>query len=137
MRKIILDTNFLLIPAAQKVDIFSEIDRIIEEPYNIFVVDRTIDELNSIIESQAGKHKDAAKLALQLIRQKNISIMETKQKSLYMHINSKDIVVDDILLKISDENTIIATQDAGLKKRLADKGIQTIILRGKKHLEIK
>ena len=47
MKKIILDTNFLLIPAQFKVDIFDEIDRIMIEKYQLFVLDKTIDELKN------------------------------------------------------------------------------------------
>ena len=56
MKKIILDTNILLIPYTQKVDIFSEFDRILDEPYNLFIIDQTVDELKKITENQKGKH---------------------------------------------------------------------------------
>jgi len=48
MRKIILDTNFLLIPAQFKVDIFSEIDRICSFTYSLFVLDKSVEELKKI-----------------------------------------------------------------------------------------
>ena len=137
MLKIIFDTNFLLIPGSLKVDIFSEIDRIIDEPYKLYIVDKTFDELNNIIENQKSKYKEAAKIALQLIKQKDIKIIDVKQKSLYMTIDSGEHIVDDIILQISNKNTIIATQDKELKKRLSEKSIKTIILRNKKHLELR
>ena len=137
MLKIIFDTNFLLIPGSLKVDIFSEISRIIDEPYELYIVDKTIEELNNIIENQKGKYKEYAKIALQIIEQKNIKVIDVKQKSLYMKYDFDDHIVDDILLKIADENTIIATQDKELKKKISLKGIKTIILRNKKHLELR
>ena len=73
MKKIILDTNFLLIPSQSKVDIFAEIDKICMFKYELCIVDKTIDELNNIIEKQKGKHKAAAKLALQLIKSKHLN----------------------------------------------------------------
>ena len=109
MKRIILDTNFLLIPFKYKVDIFAEIKRIMDQPYEISILDGTLNELHNI-----KKDKEAAKLALTIIEDKNIKII--KQKSLYMNLNSKEAIVDDILVKISDENTIIATQDKLLKK---------------------
>ncbi len=136
MLKIIFDTNFLLIPGSLKVDIFLEISRIIDEPYELFIVDKTLTELQNIIENQRGKYKGYAKIALQLIKEKNIKVIDVKQKSLYMKYDFDDHIVDDILLKISDANTIIATQDKGLKKNLSVKGVKTIILRNKKHLEL-
>ncbi len=136
MLKIIFDTNFLLIPGSLKVDIFSEIDRIIDEPYELYVVDKTFQELNNIIENQKGKYKTYAKIALQLIKQKSIKVIDVKQKSLYMNPDFDEHIVDDILLEISDKNTIIATQDKELRKKLALKKIKTIILRNKKYVEL-
>jgi uncharacterized protein len=137
MKKIFLDTNFLMIPGSLKIDIFSEIARIIDEPCELYVLDKSIDELNGIMDKQKGKEKSAAKMALQLIELKNIKILVTKQKSLNMPINSKKSIVDDILVSISDSDTIVATQDSLLKKTLAAKGIKTLILRSKKKLEIR
>ncbi len=37
MRKVILDTNFLLIPFKFKIDVFGEIERLVEEPHEILV----------------------------------------------------------------------------------------------------
>lgn len=121
MKKIILDTNFLLIPAQFNVDIFDEIDRIMLEKYELFVFDKTIDELNKIIADKKQKLRDrkAAKLGLQLLRSKNVKIIKTK----------KDLLVDDLIAGL--KGYIVATQDIGLKKRL--KG-QIITLRAKKQL---
>ena len=135
MKTIILDTNFLMIPGSLKVDIFSEIERIMEESYHICVLDATIVELNKIINEQTGKHKSAAKLALGLIMHKKLKVIRTK--SLNMPENSKNTIADDSLLTISGEDTIIATQDQELKKSLLERGNKIIILRGKKHLEIR
>ena len=96
----------------------------------------SLDELDNIIKRQHGKHEKAAKLALQLLKDKKIKIIE-KQKNLYMNFDSENITIDDILVKISDKDTIVATQDKQLKKKLWEKGIKTITLRSKKHLELR
>ena len=70
MKKILLDTNFLLIPSQFKVDIFSELERICIFNYKLYVLDKTVDELKYIIEKQKGKHKEAAKIGLQLLKLK-------------------------------------------------------------------
>lgn len=126
MKKIILDTNFLLIPVQFKIDIFSEIDRICLFSYRLYILDKTIDELNSIIKKQKGKHKLAAKVALQLIKKKKIGIIKTKQGK-----------VDELILGLIDNDCILATQDEILRKRAVKKGIKVIILRSKRHLELK
>tara|TARA_B100002003_G_C14026839_1_gene495062 strand:- start:54 stop:434 length:381 start_codon:yes stop_codon:yes gene_type:complete len=126
MEKIILDTNFLLIPTQFNVDIFSEIDRICTFKYKLYIVDKTIDELKKIIEEQKGKHKFAAKIALQLVKKKGIGIIKTKKG-----------YVDDLILDLLDENHILATQDVLLKKRAVKKGIRTISMRSRKYLILK
>ena len=126
MKKIILDTNFLLIPIQFKLDIFSEIDKICLFKYELCIVDKTVDELKNIIGKQKGKHKLAAKIALQLIKKKNIAKIKTKQGK-----------VDDLILGSLDKDTILATQDALLRKKAVKKGIKTIVLRYKKYLVLK
>jgi len=124
MKKIVLDTNFLLIPAQFKVDIFSEIDRIMTEPYEIYIVDKTIDELKKIIMDTRQKLKDrkAAGLALQLIEAKKIPQIKTE----------KDKSVDDLIMGL--KGYIVATQDIELKMRLKAKKVRIITLRAKKKL---
>ena len=74
MKQIILDTNFLLIPATLKVDIFEEIKKVMNEPYELCILEETIDELNTIMETQKGKYKDGARIGLQLIKDKEIKL---------------------------------------------------------------
>jgi rRNA-processing protein FCF1 len=136
MKKIILDTNFLLIPYSLKIDIFSEIDRIVNEKYQIYVLQGVIHELEKIIKEQKGKHKDAAKVGLALINHKKIPVLDKEQKDLYTSVNSFETVVDDIIVDIADKDTIVATQDKDLKLRLMNKGIKLIYSKNKK-LEIK
>ena len=108
MKKIILDTNFLLIPTKFKVDIFSEIDKIAHFNYKLFIIDKTIDELNWIIEDKKSKSKDkeCAKIGLQLIKAKNVGKIKSKEK-----------YVDDAIVEEADKDTIVATSDKELKKR--------------------
>ncbi|MBI2650978.1 hypothetical protein HYX01_00730 [Candidatus Woesearchaeota archaeon] len=122
MEKILLDTNFLLLPYQFKVDIFTQIDRIMLD-YKLFVLDKTIDELKSILLQQKGKDKDAAKIALKLVSLKNIGILKTDS-------NKK---TDEIIAEVSfKEGFVVATQDKELRQRLREKNIPVIILRKKK-----
>lgn len=126
MKKIILDTNFLLIPIQFRLDIFAEIDRICLFKYNLFIVDKTIDELKGIIAKQKGKNREAAKIALQLIKKKNLGIIKTEKGK-----------VDDLILDSLQKNSILATQDVLLRKRAVKKGCKAIILRSKRYLLLK
>ena len=125
MKKIILDTNFLLIPIQFRVDIFSEIDRICHFNYKLLIFGKSIDELKNIIKKQSQRHKKAAEFALKLIRLKNIEIIESDEKD-----------VDSLIQENLDKDTIVATQDIELKKELLKKGASVIILRQKKYLQL-
>jgi len=121
IKKILLDTNFLLIPAQFNIDIFSEIDKLMLVKYKLFTLDKVIGELKSIQKDkkQKLKNRNAAKLALQLLKAKKVDIIKTKENK----------PVDDIIAGL--KGYIIATQDIGLKRRLKAK---IITLRSKKRL---
>ncbi len=125
MRKIIIDTNFLMIPSQFRVDIFSEIDRICSFNYNLLVFEQSIHELRDIIKKQGQKHRKAAQLALKLISLKNIEIIKADRND-----------TDSLILEHADKDMIVATQDINLKKRLLEKGVSVIILRQKKYLKL-
>lgn len=113
MKKIILDTNFLLTALKFKVDIFSELDRICNFNYKVGILDKSLEEL---------KRKKLEKLALEYIKKKGIDIIKTKDNK----------IVDDLLLEFND--SIIATQDKKLKEKLKKKKIKRIILKKRKFL---
>ncbi len=115
MYKIILDTSFILTALKFRIDIFSELERICDFPYELFIIDKTINEL---------KDKQNSKLALDLINKKDIEVIKTK----------KDKNVDYLILDLVDKDYIVATQDIGLKNQLKDKGIKIITIRQKRHL---
>jgi len=128
LKKIILDTNFLLIPAQFKVDIFSEIRRICDFTYKILILDKSIQELEKIIIKGKGKEKLEAKVTLELIKHKNIEIMKT----------AGDTYVDDYIVDIAHQGEyIVATQDLALIKRLKAYKVKVIMLRQKKYLIFK
>jgi len=118
-KRIILDTNFLLAIGQFNVDIFSELERICDFPYTVNVLDKTIDELNKIIKTPGKKNKAEAKLALAIIKDR-VKVLK-----------SEGSFVDDILVSLADKNTIIATQDKELKKRIKTR---IITMKQKKYL---
>lgn len=124
MKQIILDTNFLLIPAQLKVDIFSEIERIIHEKYQLCVLASTLRELEVIAEKGKQKEKAQVKLTKALIKTQNIKIVSGDQGK----------GVDDQLVDLSKEGYTVATQDIALRRRIKQ---NVILLRQKKYLIIK
>lgn len=122
-KKVVLDTNFLLIPAQFGVDIFTEIDRICQFPYTLYIIDKTLGELEKIMQNQRGRQKEAAKLTLALVRAKNINTLPSATQT-----------VDDAIVAIAADDVIVATQDIALKQRLKNKAGGVITLRQKKYL---
>ena len=125
MRKIIIDTNFLMIPYKFGVDIFSEFDRICRFNYGLFIFEQSIDELKGITQRQSGKDKKAAEFGLKLVKLKNIGIIKSKERD-----------ADSSILSSVSKNTVVATQDIFLKKQLIEKGAPVIVLRQKKYLQL-
>ena len=127
--KIIIDTNFLLIPAQFKVDIFHELERICNFAYELVVVPETVSELKYLIKDSktSGKDKKAAKLALQLMKRYKVKTLHNYGKVFKR--------ADEAILDIADKKSYVATQDKELKRLLQEK-CNLIILRQKQYLQI-
>ncbi|HLD05312.1 MAG TPA: hypothetical protein VJG90_06350 [Candidatus Nanoarchaeia archaeon] len=121
-KTVVLDTNFLLIPELYRVDIFAGIQELMNEPYELCIMDKTIDELNKIVQTAKTKDKEAAKLALQLIKQKDLKRLPCSD------------TVDECIL--NGPVDYAATQDRDLKRALKAKGVKIITLRQKNYLKV-
>jgi len=142
MRRVILDTNILLVPGQCKVDIFSELDRLLDEPYEIVILKGTMDELKKIIDGKTGAtgaDKQTAKLGQLLIKhiEERSAAASTKSqcKALKIIQGSKNKYVDDAILEIAEDDAFVATNDSALKRRLLEKGCRVIYLQ-QQHLAI-
>ena len=135
--KILLDTNFLMIPGNFGVDVFTEIERICNFKYKLYILDKSLDELKKLPE-KAQKHKTttkravnvALKLVENMVQDGKLNIIPIKTNNKLLNIY-KDKYVDDILKEVKNEY-IIATTDKELKKHLK----RVIVLRQKSHLEL-
>jgi rRNA-processing protein FCF1 len=125
MKKVILDTNFLLIPGQFHVDIFEDIAHIMTEPYELCIIDMSLDELNGLTEKGSGKDKAAAKLGLDLLKAKDVKVLKTEK-----NLNTDKMIVETA----KSPDFIVATQDQALKQELKQNNVQIIVLRQKKHL---
>jgi rRNA-processing protein FCF1 len=126
MQRVVFDTNFLMIPTQFKVDVFAEIKRLMNEPYDLCIFKGSVDELD-VLSKGVGKNAQHAKTALKLIKQKNL-------KSLPNSINEK--YADNLILEGVTNEDIVCTQDQALKRLLRNKhkGIRLIALKSKKYL---
>ena len=100
--------------------------RIVTEKYCAKTIDKVNDELDRIVEEAEMKKKLAAKLAKDILAKKQVQAIKTNIKK----------NTDETLLEMADINTIVATIDAELKKKLKNKPSRFITIRQKKYLEL-
>ncbi len=131
MKKIILDTNFLVSAARFKVDIFLELQRICDFKYATYIVDSTIDELEKLAETGKPKDRAAAKISLDLVKRKKIKIIKTPIKN--KRVKNVDFLILNLIKK---GKFIVATQDKALKRDIRKKGVPIIVLRQKKYFKL-
>jgi hypothetical protein len=139
MKRVIIDTNMLLVPGQHKVDIFSALDRLLEEPYEIVLLEASLAELKRLA-TGTGADAQAAKLGLLLVehqRRRDFAAASGSMcKALKSVPGSRKEHVDDAIVRIAEDDTLVATNDAGLKRRLLEKGVRVIYLRQQKTLAI-
>ena len=116
-----MDTNFLMDLSRFRIEL-SEIHDLLLEPIELCVLSNSLAELNFL--SKKAKHGRYAKLALLLIKNNHLKILDSPYD------------VDKAILASADKSTIVATNDMELRKQLRKNGIKTIYLRARKHLAI-
>ncbi len=122
--KIILDTNFLIYCAKEKMDYVEEIGNLINGGFELVVPLQVVKELKSLSHDKfkkvSGKDKDAADLALQLLKVNKVKEIKVEGRS-----------VDDGILSLAqeDKKNIVATLDREMRGVL---GRVILVSRGKK-----
>jgi rRNA-processing protein FCF1 len=124
MKTVLIDTNFLVECARNKIDIHAELTRILDTTFEVAILDRTMEELDEII-SRGKKEGQWAKLAKTILMTKHVTMIATSGGH-----------TDKLLLDKADENHIIATMDKALKQKLKKKGQDVVIIRGQKKLAL-
>ena len=134
-KRILLDANFLMIPAQYGVDIFSEIERICLFPYELWMPQPVKEELTRLASGQ-GKEGREARLALALVERKAIPLLgpeEMTPSAGGAKVKNADIFMLRIVRRDRD---LVATQDRELRRALRERGIPRIVLRKQRVLEI-
>ena len=119
--QVILDTNFLIYCAKEKLDYVEEIGKIINEGFELVVPDQVIGELERLrVKAKKGKDKDACDLALKLLTNNKIKVVKPVGKS-----------VDDAIVNLAGEDSknIVCTLDREMRR---DLGRVILVNRGKK-----
>ena len=124
-KPIILDTNFLFIPFEFKIDIISELKRIIGSDFNLFIYSGTIDELKDI-EKKKTKNRKFLPLIMTMLHRYNIKIISSKKK-----------YIDEQILENLNEKIIVATNDKELRQKILSESCRVVYMRQKRYLELK
>lgn len=120
---VLLDANFLMIPETYGIDIFSELDRLLDKKYELVAPEVVIGELKHLKEKGDSSERKAARIALELAERAKI-------------IESENPADEEILKLSQEKNCVVGTNDSNLRKKLRDKGIPVIYIRQKSHLDI-
>ena len=122
--KVILDTNFLIYCAKNKLDYVEEIGNLLNEDYELVLPLQVFRELELLRDDKkkkvSGKDKQAIDLALQLLDVNNVKKIKVKGKT-----------VDEGIINLSkeDKKNIVCTLDREMRHIL---GRVILINRGKK-----
>ncbi len=124
----ILDTNFLTVPAQFGVDVFSEAERVLERGVEFFLLDSVIEEIKSKLERASRSEARMFRVALDLSERCTIVSADASLKG---------NPVDDQLLEFTKSvEGVLATNDRELRVRASSQGTPVLLLRGKTHLEL-
>ena len=127
--KIILDTNFFVYCAKQKLDYLDKISEIVNTNYNLIVLSSVLVELEKLSRKlKKLKERDSVKLALKIlesyIKQDKIKVIKT------------DKGADETIENLAEsESLIVATSDRELKKKIKNKA-RILAIRQERNLEI-
>lgn len=117
--EILLDANFLLLPHKNKIDVFEEIPKLLDEKHEYVTLESIVGELVKLSDG-ASDDAAAAKTALKLIKAKEVKVAESAGEG--------DAAIRDYAMK--HENTVVCTNDRELKRELKARGVKTISLQG-------
>lgn len=118
--KVIVDSNFLMIPSQFHIDIFRELYRTLNSHVQVIVLSPVYDELQNISSRGHPKLSKQAEMALKIIE--GLEIVNIKPNS--------GETVDDLIIRVAKEwNCPVATNDYELRRRLRDIMVPVVYLR--------
>ena len=125
--RIIIDTNFFLIPSKFRLDIFEELNNLSGQKVEPILLSHAHFELQKLVRSNSIKLSKQARLGLRLTERCKIVNVERK-------IGESN---DDLTLRMAIEwKCPVATNDGELRRRLRSSGIPVVFLRQKSRLEV-
>ncbi len=128
MKKILLDTNALMLPYQFKLDLKDELRRAVEEPHEIIIPSGALLELEGIA---GGKSRNGLFAKAALAHWKN-----EIEKGNAEQVESKGKVDDWIVHKAASPDVLVCTNDSGMRKRLREKKLHAVVLRERSKLGV-
>jgi hypothetical protein len=124
--EVIVDSNALFAPLQFKIDMFGELERLLNRRFELILLSPVRGELETLAAEGSPKTRRMANFALKLA-----------EKCRYVEVNSSKKVVDDVIVETAAKwRTPVFTNDSQLRKRLRDISVPVIYLRQKSRLEI-
>jgi rRNA-processing protein FCF1 len=125
--KVILDSNALFVPLQFRIDIFSELERLLSRNFELVLLSAVKRELEVLAEKGSPKMRKNACYALKLAER--CKLVEVGA--------SASAFADDVIVEVAREwGAAVFTNDKQLRKRLRDISVPVIYVRQKSHLEI-
>lgn len=121
---IVFDTNFLFVTFSFKIDIISEVRKVIGSDYSLFIYEGTLGELCSV-ERKGDKNKKFLPLIARMLKIYGFKI-----------IKSEKHYIDDQILENLDKRVVVATNDKELRLSIQKEGFKVLYLRQKSYLEM-
>lgn len=120
---VIADTSFLMTPGLYGVDIFAELDRLLEGDYELIAPRAVLNELEKLSKFGTPEERTAARIGLSL--SSKLKVLDSEGRT------------DDVILRLAKEHkSAVGTIDFELRKKLRKEGITVIFLREKSHLAV-
>jgi rRNA-processing protein FCF1 len=138
---VILDANFLLVPAQMHIDVYAELERQMPGPFEIILPDVAYGELEAKIHRIKVKHPQAQPaLARELKLAREIADSRGLREVHVEHTPGQ--LIDDAILQLAEtlkkEGSIpvIATNDIALRRKARLRKYPTAWVRAKKVVEV-
>jgi rRNA-processing protein FCF1 len=125
--KVILDSNALFVPLKFKLDIFVEVEHLLNRHVEFVLLSPVKRELELLAANESPKIRGEATYALRFAEKCN-----------YVSVGDyEDLPTDDIVVKLAKAwNSPVFTNDRQLRRRLRDISVPVIYVRQKSRLQI-
>lgn len=126
-QKIIIDANLFFVPAQFRIDIFENIATLLNKKFESILLSTTFQEIQQMAEKGTPKLRKQAAMAMKIAEKCRIVNVEKNPEE----------TNDEVILRIAAQMKCpVATNDRELRKRLRERDVPVIFLRGKHQLEL-